>query len=124
MIHIERGDGIDMADFYIQHKRRLPYSFDQFLHALNDWNIWRVFLNGARVATVLELHGAGHVARYQKSHVGIQAMRQIMDVLGIWKTEVTDSFKAGHALAKRLGFKPCDKEKGVTHYVRVSHDKK
>lgn len=113
-MNIVRGGEDDLRVFYERHNGRLGISFDALKNALSDWEIWRV----DDIAVVLKKENEGHVSAYKDAHVGINAMREIMDRLGITRTAVTSGFKAGHALAKRLGFVPESEKNGVTYYVR------
>lgn len=113
-MNIVRGGDGDLRVFYERHNGRLGISFDALKNALSDWEIWRI----DDMAVVLKKDGEGHVSAYKNSRVGIKAMREIMDRLGITRTAVTSKFKAGHALAKRLGFRPELVKNGVTYYVR------
>lgn len=115
-MQIVRGGEDDLRAFYDRHNGRLGISFDALKNALPDWEIWRV----DDIAVVLKKDNEGHVSAYKDAHVGIKAMREIMDRLGISKTAVTSRFRSGHALAKRLGFRPESEKNGVTYYVRIA----
>ena len=107
-----------------QHGNRIAIPLHEFRKALAGWEVWNIRNNGLRVATVLRQGAVGHVARFTNCHVGITAMKGAMDTLGITETAVTDGFKAGHSLAKRLGFIATKHENGVTHYDRAPHNQK
>jgi hypothetical protein len=118
------GGPSDLDDFMRQHGDRITIPLPEFRKALEGWEIWNVRNNGRRVATVLRKGSEGHIARFANCKVGASCIKVAADILGITETAVTDGFRHGHALAKRIGFTVTKHENGVTHYASALHVQK
>lgn len=119
-MNIVKGNDEALHTFYERHNGRLGVEFDRLANAISDWNVW-VVCDDEPIAVVVEKNGSAHVSAYGMSRIGISKLKQAMDLLNVTQTTVSEEFKAGHALAKRLGFYEDHKEGTVTHYVRISH---
>lgn len=116
-MNLEIGGIGDLKRLYDRHNGRLNAPFELVREALSDWNVWVLHDNGPK-AIVIEKDGSAHIAGYDSENVGIARMKWAIDELKINRTSVSDDFRKGHALARRLGFHVEMTEKGVTHYVR------
>ena len=96
---------------------RFNIGFDRFKEVMQGWNVW-VLNDGGIKAVIVERNGYGHVTKYGNEYVGLRRMKFAMNALGISKTAVMNNYRAGHALAKRLGFKKCGIDERSTYYER------
>lgn len=117
-MHIEPGTPDDLREFYIRHHGRLGCDFDALHNALSGWNIYTLDDDG-KCAVIVERNGEAHVSGYKNQRVGLVRLRFALDALRITKTDVMNTFKPGHALARRLGFVLDRKNDEVTNYVRT-----
>lgn len=114
---ITPGTREDLKEFFLSHKGRLNVSFEVLETALKDWAIWKIETDKP-IAVVVSKDGIGHIACFNGNHVGIPLMKRALKLLQITKTAVSNNFRPGHILAKRLGFIIDHVENGVTYYVR------
>lgn len=114
---IAKGNDSDLLEFYDRHNGRLLCSYTELKEKLQDWNVFVLLRGKHKVAVIVEKDGAAHLSGYRKQKVGIPAMREAINTLYITRTTVSNDFKPGHALAKRLGFTATSQDEKVTHYA-------
>jgi hypothetical protein len=120
MLHIEPGIQLDLVRFYRAHNGRLNMSCFDMIHGLNGWTVWRL-VDDEPLAIIITKNGEAHIAAIPGRKVGVKRIKWALDALDVVKTAVTNQFKAGHALAKKLGFVPSSIDTKAVHYVRIPH---
>jgi len=120
MLKIEPGVHLDLVRFYRAHNGRLGISCFDMMHILNGWNIWRL-VDEEEIAIIITKNGEAHIAAVQGRKVGIKRIKWALDALDVVTTKVSNKFRAGHALAKKLGFIPGSIDERAVHYVRIPH---
>lgn len=114
---VEPGTESDLKAMYDSHNGRLPVTFEVFVEIVRDWNIWRI-VDSEPIAVVLEKNKHAHIGAINGKKVGIKAMKIAIDELGIRFTTVSNEFRKGHSLAKRLGFIKITDDGAVSTYQR------
>lgn len=120
MLRLVPGSESDLEKFHESHKGRLGVDINTLRFALSGWKVWRLE-DKKPIAVIVTKDGAAHIAAYEGSHVGIPRMRWALDALKIKTTTVSQAFKPGHILARRLGFFLDRIENKVAHYVRIPY---
>lgn len=116
-MNIVKGNLDDLHMFYDEHKGRLKIEFEVMASIISDWEIW-ILEEEIPIAVIVKKEDQGHISSYNGEKVGIRRIKWALEKLGINRTTVSDKFRQGHSLAKKLGFRVENEKEGVTHYVR------